>query len=54
MKGVPVNYDETLEEYHSYYFDAGKRRLAKLGPAKYGDEVLDIFDRRRPKRLRKA
>lgn len=49
---VSVNYTESLEEYESYYFDAGKRRLAKLKAFPYGDEVLDIFDVRRPRRFR--
>lgn len=47
-----VNYTERLGEYESFYYDAGKRRLAKLKPVPYGDEVLDIFDRRRPRRFR--
>lgn len=54
IKGIGVNYDETLGEYESYYFDAGKRRLAKLSATPYGDEVLDVFDRRRPRRLRRV
>lgn len=49
---VGVNYHETLREYESYYFDAGKRRLARINPAPYGDEVLDVFDRRRPRRFK--
>lgn len=50
---VDVNDIATLGEYESYYYDSGtKRRLAKLGPVPFGDEVLDIFDRRRPRRLK--
>lgn len=49
-----VNYPETLGEYESYYFDAGKKRLAKLGPVPFGEEVLDVFDRRRPRRVRRV
>ena len=48
---VDVNYTETLPEYQSLYFDAGKRRLVTMGPVPFGQEVLDIFDRRRPKKV---
>lgn len=54
IKGLGVNYDETLAEYESYYFDCGKRRLAKMGPALHPDELLDVFDRRRPRRLKRV
>lgn len=49
---VSVNYPESLGEYESYYYDSEKRRLAKLGPVPFGDEVLDIFDARRPRRFK--
>jgi len=50
---VDVNYTETLEDYHSLYFDAGKRALVTLGPVPFGQDVLNIFDMRRPRRTRK-
>lgn len=50
---IDINYPETLEDYQSLYFDAGTRRLVKLGAVPYGAEVLDIFDRRRPKRIKR-
>jgi hypothetical protein len=49
---VSVNAFDTLPEYHSFYYDSEKRRLAKIGPVPFGDEVLDIFDRRKPRRFR--
>lgn len=53
VKGLDINYEESLEDYQSFYFDAGRRRLVKLDAFPYGDEVLDIFDRRRPRRLQR-
>lgn len=53
IKGLPVNYPETLGEYESYYFDAKKKRLAHTAPLPYGQEVLDVFDRRRPKKVKR-
>lgn len=47
-----VNALESLQEHHSFYYDAEKRRLAKLGPVPFGDEVLDIFDARRLRRFK--
>lgn len=54
VKGLDVNYDESLLDYQSFYFDAGRRRLVKLDAFPFGDDVLDIFDRRRPRRLKRV
>lgn len=48
-----INYTERLADYNSLYFDAGKRRLVTMGPVPFGEDVLNIFDMRRPKRTRK-
>jgi len=51
---VSVNDLESLTDHHSFYYDVEKRRLAKLGPVPFGDEVLDIFDARRARRFNKV
>ena len=50
---VHVNYTETLADYNSLYFDAGKRRLVTMGAVPYGEEVLNIFEMRRPKKVKR-
>lgn len=51
INGTPidVNYPERLGEYESLYFDAGRRSAVVLGPMPFGEQVLNMFDRRVPK-----
>src|ERR1700734_1434544 len=41
-----------LPEFHSYYYDVGKKRLVTFGPVPSGDDLLSKIDSRLPGRRR--
>lgn len=43
---VPVNLDNRLDEFHSYYYDIGRDDLTELGPAPSMSSILTTFRNR--------
>lgn len=49
---MPVEFDRNLKEYHSRYYDVGKRRLNTFAPVPYVEKILErIDDSMRPERV---
>ena len=46
QKFVPADLETRLPEYHSYYYDVGQNKVAKLGPVPDIDHIHATFERR--------
>ena len=46
QKFVPANLQERLPEYHSYYYDVGQNKTAKMGPVPEINHIHATFARR--------
>ena len=49
---IPIKKDFTLKEYHSLYYDVSKDILTPFSPVPSDEEILDVFDFRKPKKRR--
>ena len=41
-----VDLDKPLKQYHSYYFDVGRRTLVEFAPVPEGQEIIAVIDAR--------
>lgn len=51
-ENTEIPHDYKLEDYHSYYYDVGKKKLVKFGPVPDAETILANIDRRAPKQRR--
>lgn len=47
-----IPWDYKLEDYHSYYYDVGKKKLVEFGPVPKADTILSNIDKRHPQKRR--